>query len=118
MCIGTLLNTVMEELIEIVTSLEDISADAGEQLVSMLKQLQDRSPAFFDSEDPKRFVKKWSKYKELIFILGASLREIDESWGNGRGRLSSEFPAEQVKQLVRALFQNTERRAAILARIK
>jgi len=118
MCIGTLLNTVMEELIEIVTSLEDISADAGEQLVTMLKQLQDKSPALFDSEDPKRFVKKWSKYKELIFILGASLREIDESWGNGRGRLSSEFPAEQVKQLVRALFQNTERRAAILARIK
>ena len=118
MCIGTLLNTVMEELIQIVTSLEDISADAGEQLVTMLKQLQDKSPAFFDSEDPKRFVKKWSKYKELIFILGASLREIDESWGNGRGRLSSEFPAEQVKQLVRALFQNTERRAAILARIK
>ena len=118
MCIGTLLNTVMEELIQIVTSLEDISADAGEQLVSMLKQLQDKSPAFFDSEDPKRFVKQWSKYKELIFILGASLREIDESWGNGRGRLSLEFPAEQVKQLVRALFQNTERRAAILARIK
>ena len=72
----------------------------------------------FDSEDPKRFVKKWSKFKELIFILGASLREIDESWGHGKGRLSSEFPAEQVKALVRALFQNTERRAAILARIK
>ena len=118
MCIGTLLNTVMEELIGIVTSLEDISADAGEQLVTMLKQLQDRSPALFDSEDPKRFVKKWSKFKELIFILGASLREIDESWGHGKGRLSSEFPAEQVKALVRALFQNTERRAAILARIK
>merc|ERR1712173_519359 len=50
MCIGTLLNTVMEELIEIVTSLEDISADAGEQLVTILKQLQDKSPALFDSE--------------------------------------------------------------------
>ena len=118
LCIGTLLNTVMEELIQIVTSLEDISADAGEQLVTMLKQLLDKSPAFFDSEDPRRFVKKWSKFKELIFVLGASLREIDESWGSGAGRLSGEFPAEQVKQLVRALFQNTERRAAVLARIK
>ena len=118
MCIGTLLNTVMEELIQIVTSLEDISAEAGEQLVSMLKQLMDKSPSFFDSEDPRRFVKKWSKFKELIFILGASLKDIDENWGRGGGRLSGEFPADQVKLLVRALFQNTERRAAVLARIK
>ena len=42
-CIGTLLNTVMEELIQIVTTLEDISADAGEQLVSMLSQLSNKS---------------------------------------------------------------------------
>jgi len=117
-CIGTLLNTVMEELIQIVISLEDISAEAGEQLVSMLKQLLDKSPALFISEDPKRFVKKWAKFKELIFILGASLKDIDENWGRGGGQLSGEFPAEQVKLLVRALFQNTERRAAVLARIK
>ena len=117
-CLGTLLNTVMEELIQIVTSLEDISADAGEQLVSMLKQLSNKSPALFEPEEPKRYVKKWLKFKELIFILGASLREIEESWGGGKGRLSSEFPAEQVKQLIRALFQNTERRAAVLAKIK
>ena len=117
-CLGTLLNTVMEELIQIVTSLEDISADAGEQLVSMLNQLAIKSPALFEPEDPKRYVKKWLKFKELIFILGASLREIEDSWGGGSGRLSAEFPAEQVKQLIRALFQNTERRAAVLAKIK
>ena len=117
-CIGTLLNTVMEELIQIVTTLEDISADAGEQLVSMLKQLSNKSTALFESEDPKRYVKKWLKFKELIFILGASLREIEDGWGGGQGRLSAEFPAEQVKQLIRALFQNTERRAAVLAKIK
>ena len=117
-CMGTLLNTVMEELIQIVTTLEDISADAGEQLVTMLKQLSNKSPLLFDPEDPKRYVKKWLKFKELIFILGASLREIEESWGGGKGRLSAEFPAEQLKQLIRALFQNTERRAAVLAKIK
>jgi len=117
-CMGTLLNTVMEELIQIVTTLEDISADAGEQLVTMLKQLSNKSPALFDPEEPKRYVKKWLKFKELIFILGASLREIEESWGGGKGRLSTEFPAEQLKQLIRALFQNTERRAAVLAKIK
>ena len=117
-CIGTLLNTVMEELIQIVTTLEDISADAGEQLVSMLNQLSNKSTTLFESEEPKRYVKKWTKFKELIFILGASLREIEDGWGGGQGRLCAEFPAEQVKQLIRALFQNTERRAAVLAKIK
>jgi len=117
-CIGTLLNTALEELIQIVCSLEDISADAGGQLVSMLSQLQTKSPALFPEEDPSKFVKRWRKFSELIFILGASLREIEEGWGGGAGRLSQQFPAEQVKQLVRALFQNTERRAGVLARIK
>ena len=117
-CLGTLVNTVMEEIIQIVTTLEDISADAGDQLVNMLKQLQSKTPALFEPEEARRYVKKWIKFKELIFILGASLREIEESWGGGQGRLSGEFPAEQVKQLIRALFQNTERRAAVLAKIK
>ena len=35
-----------------------------------------------------------------------------------QGPLAKEVPGEQVKQLVRALFQNTERRAALLAKIK
>jgi centromere/kinetochore protein ZW10 len=117
-CQGTLLNTVLEELIQIITSLEDISADAGGQLVSLLSQLVSKAPSLFPSEDPGRFVKRWGKFRELIFMLGATLREIEERWGGGKGKLGEEFPAEQVKQMVRALFQNTERRAAVLAKIK
>jgi len=117
-CQGTLLNTVLEELITIITSLEDISADAGGQLVSLLGQLVSKSPALFSGEEPSRVVRRWGKFKELIFILGATLREIEERWGGGKGKLGEEFPAEQVKQLVRALFQNTERRATVLAKIK
>jgi len=117
-CQGTLLNTVLEELIQIITSLEDISADAGGQLVSLLGQLVAKTPNLFPSEEPGRFVKRWAKFKELIFMLGATLREIEERWGGGKGKLGEEFPAEQVKQMVRALFQNTERRAAVLAKIK
>jgi len=117
-CQGTLLNTVLEELIQIITSLEDISADAGGQLVSLLGQLVAKAPSLFPGEEPGRFVRRWGKFKELIFMLGATLREIEERWGGGKGKLGEEFPAEQVKQLVRALFQNTERRAAVLAKIK
>jgi len=117
-CIGTLLNTVMDEIIQIISTMEDISADAAEQLVTMLRQLINKSPPFFQPEEPKKYVKKWMKFNELLFVLGASLREIEEGWGGGKGHLGVEFQAEQVKQLIRALFQNTERRAAVLAKIK
>jgi len=120
-CLGTLLNTVLEEVILIITNLEDISADAGGQLVSLLNQIVTKAPDLFLSEEVARmgrYVKRWSKFKELILVLGATLKEIEDRWEGGKGPLAEDFPAEQVKQLVRALFQNTERRAAVLAKIK
>jgi len=117
-CQGTLLNTVMEELILIITSLEDISADAGEQLVSLLSQLLSKSRSLFSPEVPDRYTRKWAKFEEVVRVLSANLREIEDRWEGGQGPLAKEVPGEQVKQLVRALFQNTERRAALLAKIK
>ena len=65
-----------------------------------------------------RYVKKWSKFNELIVILNASLREIEDRWAGGKGPLAIDFSVEEVKKLIRALFQNTDRRAATLSRIK
>ena len=68
--------------------------------------------------DATRFVKSWDRFRELILVLNASLREIEERWAAGKGPLAANFSVEEMKQLIRALFQNTERRAAVLARIK
>ena len=68
--------------------------------------------------DLMRYVKKWNKFLELILILNASLKEIEDRWAEGKGPLALEFSVEEVKKLVRALFQNTDRRAATLSRIK
>ena len=35
-----------------------------------------------------------------------------------QGPLAQEFTAQEVRGLIRAIFQNTDRRAAILAKIK
>jgi centromere/kinetochore protein ZW10 len=72
----------------------------------------------FSSHDALRFVKSWSRFRELILVLNASLKEIEERWSGGKGPLAQDFTVEEMKQLIRALFQNTERRAAVLARIK
>ena len=83
-CQGTLLNTVMEELILIITSLEDISADAGEQLVSLLNQLLSKSRALFAPETPEKYTRKWAKFQEIVRLLSANLREIEDRWEGGQ----------------------------------
>ncbi|XP_013396329.1 centromere/kinetochore protein zw10 homolog [Lingula anatina] len=123
---GTLLNSVVTELISCVTLLEDISADDATQLSSLLGILPERGPELFLHGQDKaqalaevhKNVAKWTKYKELLVLLNAGLQEISDRWADGKGPLSSDFSANEVKQLVRALFQNTEKRSAVLARIK
>ena len=51
-------------------------------------------------------------------MLNASLQEIGDRWSDGKGPLAHELGANEVKQMVRALFQNTDRRAAVLAKIR
>ena len=74
----------MEELILIITSLEDISADAGEQLVSLLNQLLSKSRALFAPETPEKYTRKWAKFQEIVRLLGANLREIEDRWEGGQ----------------------------------
>ena len=96
-------------------------------------------------EDVVRYVKKWNRFKvhhiifsftkkkekinqfheffflffkELVVILKANMREIEDRWTSGKGPLANEFKAEEIRRLVRALFQNTDKRAEILTRIR
>lgn len=50
-------------------------------------------------------------------ILNASMAQIAEQWADGKGPLTLNFRAEDIRHLIRALFQNTDRRASVLATI-
>lgn len=50
-------------------------------------------------------------------ILNASMAHIAEQWADGKGPLTLNFRAEDIRHLIRALFQNTDRRANVLATI-
>ncbi|XP_073513099.1 centromere/kinetochore protein zw10 homolog [Phyllobates terribilis] len=126
---GTLLNTAITEMITKVTALEDISTEDGERLYTLCRTMIEEGPLVFtplpDEGKNKKFqeevpvyVQKWMKFKELMIILQANLQEIVDRWADGKGPLATEFSTNEVKSLIRALFQNTERRAAALAKIK
>nr|XP_055162382.1 centromere/kinetochore protein zw10 homolog isoform X2 [Nyctereutes procyonoides] len=126
---GTLLNTAISEIIGRITALEDISTEDGDRLYSLCKTVMDEGPHVFAplSEESKNtkyqeevpvYVPKWMPFKELMMMLQASLQEIGDRWADGKGPLAAAFSSSEVKALIRALFQNTERRAAALAKIK
>jgi centromere/kinetochore protein ZW10 len=127
--LGVLSDAVVEELVSRIIGLEDISADVAVQIVTLFKSFEEKLPDVFVAEDGAggggtsrhdvvRFVRSWQRFRELIFVLDANLREIEERWASGKGPLAAEFKMEEMKSLIRALFQNTDRRAAVLARIK
>ncbi|XP_078479075.1 centromere/kinetochore protein zw10 homolog isoform X1 [Lampetra planeri] len=63
-------------------------------------------------------VAAWGRFAELRGLLQGTLSDIVDRWADGKGPLAQEFSPSEVKSLVRALFQNTDRRAAALNKIK
>ncbi|MPC08494.1 centromere/kinetochore protein zw10 homolog [Portunus trituberculatus] len=124
--ISRLVSSVVEEVVARVVTMEDISADAALALITTLILLKEFVPSLFKVEGEEepgqgevlRDVALWGKFSELIVVLGASLQDIQDRWAQGKGPLAHEFTPDEAKQLVRALFQNTDRRAKVLARIK
>ncbi|MBN3302540.1 ZW10 protein, partial [Amia calva] len=126
---GTLLNTAISEIINKITMLEDISTEDGDHLYTLCRTVIEEGPLVFTplpeenknrkyQEEVPVYIQKWMTFKELMIVLQASLQEIVDRWADGKGPLAAEFSSSEVKSLIRALFQNTDRRAAALARIK
>ncbi|XP_071789941.1 centromere/kinetochore protein zw10 homolog [Asterias amurensis] len=121
---STLINTVLIQVVEKITLLEDISADDAHQLYSLFLGLQEKIPDLIkpeDAEEPivvQSTVDHWTAFTELQFILEASMQDIVDRWSEGKGPLAMVFNASEIKTLIRAIFQNTDRRAAALAKIR
>lgn len=126
---GNLLNTAITEVIAKIMMLEDISSEDGEHLHTLCQTIIEEGPLVFIplaeenknkkyQEEVPIYVKKWSTFKELVIVLRANLQEIVDRWADGKGPLAVEFSSSEVKNLIRALFQNTERRAVALSKIK
>lgn len=116
---GTLVNLFVEELIHRVCTVEDISVEMTTQLVDIYTIVVKKVHLLFQGQDDhERHVKSWSKFQELILILGGSLKDIEMRWGDGRGPLAKQFRVEELRNLIKALFQNTQFRANLLSKIK
>ncbi|XP_005102106.1 centromere/kinetochore protein zw10 homolog [Aplysia californica] len=121
---GKLTSAVVERITDCVSLLEDIAQEAGQVLLALLSPLEEEAGRFLTSpgEVPAaellRFVPGWPRLSELKVVLEASLQDISDRWAEGKGPLALAYSPNEVKQMIRALFQNTSRRSAVLASIR
>lgn len=96
--------------------MEDISTILANGLVELIKTIDEKGQSLFEANTSAlSVVPSWQKMLHLKFILEASLVDITKSWKTGQ--ITQSFKSEEVKRLIRALFQNTDRRANALSAI-
>lgn len=116
--IGYSCNGLFECLVNKLFTLEDISATSAEQYSSIFNKIIKDIPTLFpEPKEVHRYVPKWWQLNELVYILSSSMKDIENRWADGKGPLANELKVDQIKCLLKALFQNTDRRAALLKHI-
>ncbi|KAH8250460.1 hypothetical protein KR038_002190, partial [Drosophila bunnanda] len=112
-----LINALAAELIQRVFTLRDISATMATELSDLIDVVLERGPTLFLEPHEVLQVRLWMKLQQLKTIMNASLKEITELWCNGAGPLTANYKSEEVRHLIRALFQDTSRRVQAMAKI-
>uniref|UniRef100_A0A1A9WTX0 Centromere/kinetochore protein zw10 n=1 Tax=Glossina brevipalpis TaxID=37001 RepID=A0A1A9WTX0_9MUSC len=112
-----LLNDFCLEIMKRIFLLEDISTTAANELSNLIDVILNKAPELFKEKHEVLHVPCWMKLQQLKMILNASLHEITEQWCDGAGILTAHYKADEIRRLIRALFQNTDRRANALTKI-
>ncbi|XP_050320533.1 centromere/kinetochore protein zw10 [Bactrocera neohumeralis] len=112
-----ILHDFCNEIIRRILAMEDISATVASELSELIGVILEKVPTLFKSKHEVIHIKSWMKLEQLKMLLNASLQEITEHWCEGAGILTVNYKAEEIKHIIRALFQNTDRRAKALTKI-
>ena len=121
---GSLLNVLVSEVVRMVLAMEDIAAADATELHASLNLVIDKGPSVLlltteeaSTDSIASYCKNWERLKQLAVVLNASLLEIVALWDSGKGTIAKEFTVGEARGLIKALFRNTERRAAALSKI-
>lgn len=122
--IGSLLSTVINKIIIDIEDMGDISEPQSQRLVSFcthvskLEDLFTPEPTAGVESVPMTavYVRGWLKFQYLVNILESSLADIRFLWQEGELRL--EFSPDEVVDLIKALFAESDYRRKAIAEIR
>ncbi|KAL8843611.1 MAG: hypothetical protein Q9170_000115 [Blastenia crenularia] len=125
--VGSLLSTVIDKIIIDIEDMSDISEPESQRLTAYCKQvttLEDlflpQDPLDNDQQEPVPltaiYTPGWFKFQYLSEILDSSLVDIKYLWIDGGLKL--EYDAEEVVDLIEALFADSEHRRRAIGEIR
>ncbi|WEW61335.1 ribosome biogenesis protein ytm1 [Emydomyces testavorans] len=128
--IGSLISTAVNKLILDIEDLSDISDAESRQLADFCSYLSKLEDLFIPEPrtDPHAanqpesipmtamYVPNWLKFQYLINILESSLADIKYLWTEGELKL--EFDAEELVDLIKALFADSDHRKRAIMEIR
>ncbi|KAI9841198.1 MAG: hypothetical protein M1837_000925 [Sclerophora amabilis] len=128
--LGSLLSTVTNKIIVDVEDMGDISEPESQRLAHFCTELSKLEDLFVPSQgngasqDNQQaavpltavYVSTWLKFQYLASILESSLADIKYLWSEGELRL--EFSAEELVDLIEALFADSDYRRKAIADIR
>lgn len=123
--LGSLLTTVTSKMLDDAQNLPDISEAESQRLRHFFTEVSKLSDLFAqpnpaDASDAKDmtplYTPNWFKFQYLSEIMDSSLADIKYLWTDADLKL--EFGAEEVVDLIEALFADTDRRRKAIADIR
>ncbi|CAA3019229.1 Hypothetical predicted protein, partial [Olea europaea subsp. europaea] len=118
---GKLIHTMIKEIIAYLINTPDISSNVAQSLLIIFDMITNKVSLLLPEDvrnKMSKYVENWNKFLQLIKVFNSkSPRDIEDSWNNGRGALANEFKAQELKNLIKALIQTSERRNALLDKI-
>ncbi|KAL8634112.1 hypothetical protein Q9189_000031 [Teloschistes chrysophthalmus] len=124
--VGSLLSTVVDKMIIDVEDMSDISEPQSQRLTGYCKQItaledlfspQDIAPSGQEAVPLTAvYTQGWFKFQYLTEILDSSLVDIKYLWTDGGLKL--EYEAEEVMELIEALFDDSEHRRRAIGEIR
>ncbi|XP_034671472.1 centromere/kinetochore protein zw10 [Drosophila subobscura] len=112
-----LLHSFTNELVRRVFTQRDISATMASDVSDLIDVVLEKAPKLFRDAHEVHQVRSWMKLQQLKTMMNASLKEITELWCDGAGPLTANYKADEIRYLIRALFQDTDRRAKAITQI-
>lgn len=109
--LGSLLNSVSLKLVNDIQDLGDIGETESARLAMYIHRLAEGLEVLFDGRTMV-YCKSWAKLRMLGVVLEAGLREIEALWREEQ--LQGVFEAEEVVELIKALFAESEVRRGVL----
>ena len=119
--LGSLLGTVISKFTSDIEDLADIGEDESARLLSFCKSISSINDLFSEQNGEETrdmtplYCQKWLKLQYLAEILDGNLADIKYLWNEGE--LSIEFDADEITDLIRALFADSEHRRKAIAEI-